>query len=140
MTTGSWGRGASGPGRHRLLEVPVERLEELLGGEPRGVATDEEGEVLGHVAALDRADAHVLERVGEAGDVGRAVEPGPEGEGAGPGEDRRDRVRRRLLALLPLAEVAGDRAVGGLGLARLAVGREEDGRHQAQRAEALGDR
>jgi hypothetical protein len=38
-----------------------------------------------------------------------------------------------------LTEVAGDGAVGGLGLERLAVGSDEDGGHETEGAEALGD-
>ena len=56
-------------------------------------------------------------------DLGRVVHPAAGGEAAGPGEDRGDRVGRGRLALLVLAEVAGDGAVRGLGLDRLAVGR-----------------
>src|SRR5918997_5197038 len=70
-------RAASTSG-HGLVEVGVERLEELLGGQPRGVATDEERQVLGHLAALDRLDAYVLERLGELAHRRRAVELGPE--------------------------------------------------------------
>ena len=55
-------------------------------------------------------------------DLGRVVHPAAGGEAAGPGEDRGDRVGRGRLALLVLAEVAGDGAVRGLGLDRLAVG------------------
>ena len=60
-------------------------------------------------------------------------------EATGPGEDRRDRVGRRLVALLVLAVVAGDGAVGRLGLDRLAVRGHQHRRHQAERAEPLGD-
>ena len=60
------------------------------------------------------------------------------GEAAGPGEDRGDRVGRGRLALLVLAVVARHRAVGGLGLDRLAVRRHQHRGHQAERAEALG--
>ena len=72
--------------------------------------------------------------------VGRAVELAAVGEAARPGEDRGDRVGRGLLALLVLAVVAGDRAVRGLGLDGLAVGRQQHRGHQAERAEALRHR
>ena len=58
---------------------------------------------------------------------------------ARPGEDGGDRVGRRVLALLVLAVVARHRAVRGLGFDRLAVGRHQHARHQAERAEALRD-
>ncbi len=78
--------------------------------------------------------------VGEALQLGVVVELGAMGEAAGPGEDRGDRVGRGLLALLVLAVVTGDGAVGGLGLDGLAVGGQQHRGHQTQRAEALGDR
>ena len=81
----------------------------------------------------------LLERLGEAGHLGRAVELAAVLEAAGPGEDRRDRVGRGRLALLVLAEVPGHGAVGGLGLDGLAVRGHQHRRHQAERAEALRD-
>ena len=121
------------------LEVLADRLEELLGGHPRLLGADEDREVLGHLAALDRLDADPLERLGEAHDLGRVVELAAIFEAAGPGEDRGDRVGRGRLALLVHAVVAGDGAVRGLGLDRLAVGSHQDRGHQAERAEALRD-
>jgi hypothetical protein len=38
-----------------------------------------------------------------------------------------------------LAVVTGDCAVGGLSLEGLAIGRDEDGGHEAEGAETLGD-
>ncbi len=73
-------------------------------------------------------------------DLRRLVHPAAGGEAARPGEDRGDRVGRGGFALLVLAEVAGDGAVGRLGLDGLAIGRHQDARHQAERAEPLGDR
>ena len=103
------------------------------------IAADQQREVLGHLSALDRLDADPLERLGELGDLGRLVHPTAGGERAGPGEDRGDRIGRGRLALLVLAVVAGDGAVGGLGLDGLAVGGHQDAGHQPERAEALGD-
>ena len=59
---------------------------------------------------------------------------------AGPGVDRGDGIRGGLLAALVLAVVARDRAVGGLGLDDLPVGRHQDARHEPERAEALRHR
>ena len=98
---------------------------------------DQQGQVLGHVAGLDGVDAHLLQRGRELGERGVVVELGAMGEPARPGEDRGDRVGRGLLALLVLAVVARDRAVRGLRLDRLAVGRHQHAGHQAERAEAL---
>ena len=61
-------------------------------------------------------------------------------QAARPRENRRDRVGRRGLALLVLAEVASDGAVCGLRLDGLAVRGHQDRRHQPQRAVTLGDR
>jgi hypothetical protein len=57
----------------------------------------------------------------------------------GPGKHGRDRVGRRLVALLVLTVVAGDGAVCGFGLDDLAVRGDELGRHESERAKALRD-
>src|SRR5690349_24590655 len=101
---------------HRLAQVLVERAEEVLRVQERRVLADEQGEVLGHLPALDRPHADVLQRPGERGDAGGAVELTAVLQAPGPGEDRGDRVGRGGLALLVLAVVAGDGAVGGFGL------------------------
>src|SRR5215211_4289277 len=62
--------------RHRLLEVFVDLVEEAGGGEPLLLGADEEGEVLGHEAGLDRVDADLLQRRGEAGELRVVVELG----------------------------------------------------------------
>src|SRR3954465_12809976 len=92
---------------HRLLEIGPDRLEELLRRHPALLRTDEDGEVLRHLALLDGLDADPLERLGEAGGFGVVVELAAELEAAGPGEDRGDRVGRGRLALLVHAVVAG---------------------------------
>src|SRR5215212_6869457 len=130
----------SATGVHLLLQVLVDRTQELLGGQEALVAPHQQRQVLGHLSALHGLHAHALERLGERADVGRVVHAAAVLQRARPGEDRRDRVRRRRLALLVLAEVAGDGAVRGLGLDGLAVGRHQDGGHEPQRAEALGHR
>lgn len=61
-------------------------------------------QVLGHDSVdVDTLDTGRLEVLGEFGELGRVVQLGSEGETAGPGEDGRDGVGRRLLALLVLA-------------------------------------
>ena len=45
------------------MQVGVQRPEELLGVQVRRVRADEQRQVLGHLAALDGLDAHLLERV-----------------------------------------------------------------------------
>src|SRR5690606_17670395 len=132
-------RSSSGPGGHFRFEVLDNRLEELLGRHPRLVGADQQREILGHLAALDRVDADLLERFGKANDVRRVVEPAAVDEATGPGEDAGDRVGAGRLALLVLAIVARDRAVRRFGLDRLAVRGHQHAGHQAQRAEALRD-
>src|SRR6185503_7782155 len=94
------------PRSHLGFEVCVECVEECLGRQMTLVRADQHGEVLRHLARLDRLDAHLLERVGELHDVGRTVELTAVLEALRPREDRGDRIRRRGLALLMLAEVA----------------------------------
>ena len=122
-----------------LAEVVGQGVQELVGGEPRRVPADQQRQVLGHLSTLDGLDAHLLERLGELRDLRRAVDLAAVGDAPGPGEDRRDRVGRRLLALLPLPVVPGDGAVRRLRLDGLAVGGHQHRRHQAQRAVALRD-
>src|SRR5436190_126234 len=59
---------------HRLAQILVERAEEVLRVQERRVLPDEQGEVLGHLPALDGPHADVLQRAGERGDAGGAVE------------------------------------------------------------------
>ena len=83
-------------------------------------------------------DARLLERLGELDDLGRAVELAALGEAAGPGEDGGDGVGGGGVSFLVLAVVARDGAMRGFGFEGLAVGGDEDGGHEAERAEALG--
>src|SRR3546814_12301860 len=71
-------------------------------GQPRLLVADQDREVLGHVAALHGVDADLFQSLGELLQLRRAVELAAIPETAGPGEDRRDGVRGRLLALLVL--------------------------------------
>src|SRR5690242_3279429 len=70
----------------RLLEVLGDLVDEALGGQPALLVADEEGQVLGHRAALDGVDADLLQRLGELGQRLVAVELGAVFETAGPGE------------------------------------------------------
>src|SRR3546814_18029049 len=74
------------------------RSHELVGGHPRLVRTDEQGEILGHITGLDGLDADLLQRVGELDHLGRAVELAAEVQAAGPGEERGDRNGRGRVA------------------------------------------
>src|SRR5690606_30704112 len=91
---GVTGRSARSALGHLLLEVLVQRGEELLGGLERRVPADQQRQVLGHLAALDGLDDDLLELVGEADQLGVAVQLAAVLETTGPGEDRRDRVGR----------------------------------------------
>ena len=70
--------------------------------------------------------------------LGRLVENPALHQTPRPGKDAGDRVRAGRVALLVLAVVARHRAVRGLGLERLAIGRDQYRGHQPQGAEALG--
>ena len=96
---------------HGRLQVGVDRRQEVLCVEVGLIAGHQNREVLGHLAALDRCDAHLLEAAGEADERLVAVELAAVRQAPGPGEDRRDGVGRRGVALLVLAVVASNSAV-----------------------------
>ena len=58
----------------RHAQVVSQLGQELLGGQERGAAADEQGEILGHVALLDRVHADILQGAAEQRDRGGAVE------------------------------------------------------------------
>src|SRR5579884_3971160 len=101
---------------HPPAQLDVDRVQELRRRQPRLIRADQQREILRHLAGLDDVDAHLLERLGEARHVRRPVHLPAVRETARPGEDRGDRVRRGLAALLVLAVVPRHRAVRGLGL------------------------
>src|SRR5690606_15389478 len=130
-------RSSSGPSAHFRLEILHDRLEELFGRHPRLIGADQQREILGHLAAFYRVDAHLFERFGKADDIGCVVETAAIDQAARPREDRCDRVGRSGLALLVLAIVAGDGSVRRLRLYGFAVRSHQHRCHQAQRTEAL---
>ena len=101
------------------------------------VGADQQREVLGHEAGLDRIDADLLQRLGELRQFLVVVELGAVGEALRPSEDRGDRVGRGFLALLVFAIVARHCAVRGFGFHHLAVRRQQHRGHQTERAVAL---
>src|SRR5690606_24284120 len=129
----------SGTLRETLLQVLVERREELLGRLPLLVGADEHREVLGHLARLDGLHHDILEGLGEGDEGLIAVELAAVHEPAGPRIDRGDRVGRGGLARLVLAVMPRDRAVRGFRLDDLAVGSREHRGHEAERAVTLRD-
>src|SRR6185437_6097835 len=124
---------------HRLLQILVDLVEEALGRQPFLLRTDEKGQILRHVARLDRIDADLLERVRERVERCVVVQLGAMGEPARPGKNRRDGIGRGRLALLILPVVSGDRSVRGLGFHSPSIRRQQDACHQAERAETLSD-
>ena len=124
------------------LHPPLDSVQVLSRGDvvaPLLLATCQ-GQVLGHDAVdVDSVHAGLLEALSEGHQLGGVVELATLDETAGPGEDGGDGVGGGLAALLVLAVVAGDGAVGGLGLEGLSVRGDEDGGHETQGAEALGD-
>ena len=110
--------------RYRLLQVRVELVEELVGGQPRVIGADQDCQIARHVAGFDGVDTDLLQILRKADDISSVVEGAVIAQPARPREDRGDRVGRGLPALLMLAIVAGDRTVSSLGLYRLAVRRQ----------------
>ena len=121
----------------RRVVCPDLGLEVVLGLEV--LAVDSEREILGHLSGLDGLDADALEVESELLECGVAVELSAVVQTARPCENRRDGVGGGLTALLVLAPVAGDGAVGGLSLDGLSVGGDQHGGHEAERAVALRD-
>lgn len=122
------------------LHAALNGIQVLVGRDVVGalVLAAGQGQILGHDAILiDGVDASLLEALGKGHKLGRVVELATLNETAGPGEDGGNGVGRGLLALLVLTIVAGNGAVGGLGLERLAVGGDEDRGHEAEGTEAL---
>src|SRR5262249_7050148 len=78
--------------RKGSLQIGVDRGEELFGGQPRGVGSDENGQILGHLAALDGVDTDLLQRLGEANHLWGVVEFAAVLEATRPGKYRCNRV------------------------------------------------
>jgi hypothetical protein len=96
--------------------------------------------ILGHDAInIDGVNAGLLELLGEDNELGGVVELTTLSKALCPSVDRGDGVGGGFVTLLVLAVVTGDCAVGGLSLEGLAIGRDEDGGHEAEGAETLGD-
>lgn len=98
----------------------------------RLIAMDANRQVLRHLARFDGLHADILERSAEIDELFVPVEFPAECEPASPSEDGSNRVRRRLLSRLMIAEVARDGAVRRFGFHRLPIGRDERGRHEAE--------
>lgn len=114
----------------------------LAGSDPRLtlLAAASKSKILGHDALLvDNVDTGALELLGELNDFRSLIEGTTLNKTTGPGEDGSNGVGRGLAALLVLAVVTGDGAVGGLRLEGLAVRSNESRGHQTEGAEALGN-
>ena len=124
------------------LQSPLDSVKVFLGNNPALTVFTAAGksQILGHdTINIDSVDASLFKGFSKGHNLGGVVELAALGQTTGPGEDRGDGVGAGLAALLVLAVVAGDGAVGSLGLERLAVGGNEDGGHETKRTEALGD-
>src|SRR5438477_12198233 len=97
--------------RHSLLQVGVQLVEELVGGEPWMVGADQDRKIARHFSALDRIDADPFEGFGKANDIGGVVERAAIPQAARPGKYGGDRIGRGLLTLLMLTVMPGDRPV-----------------------------
>lgn len=125
-----------------FLETALNSIEVLVGGGVvrTGRLATGEGKILGHDAVnIDSVDAGLLKALGIGNDIGGVVELATLDETTGPGEDGGNGVGGGLVTLLVLTVVASDGAVGSLGLEGLAIGGDENGGHETERAEALSD-
>ena len=118
--------------RQNVDRIVADGVEEAFGGEPGLLVADEEGEILGHLAAFDGVDDDLFQEQRVIDELLVVVELAAMGEAARPGEDRGDGIRRGRLALLVLAIVARDRAVRGFRFHGLAVRRDQHGGHEAE--------
>lgn len=125
-----------------VLHAALNSVEVLGGGDVVLTASlsTGKGKILGHDAIdIDGVNAGLLKALGKGNDLGGVVELATLDETTGPGEDGGNGVGGGLVTLLVLTVVAGDGAMGSLRLEGLAIGGDEDGGHETQRAEALGD-
>jgi len=99
---------------------------------------DTDGEILGHVASHDGLNDRALKSLTEVLEFSVLIDLSTVEETAGPGEHGGDGVGGGLTTLLVNAVMAGDGAVGGLGL-DAAISSLEHGGHETERAVALGD-
>jgi len=125
-----------------LLEAALDSVKVLVGG---GIVlalrlASGKGKILGHdTVNVDSVNASLLKALSEGNNIGSVVELSTLDETTGPGEDGGNGVGGGLVTLLVLTVVASDSAVGSLRLEGLAIGGDEDGGHETERAEALGD-
>lgn len=101
------------------------------------LAVIDQGEILGHLAALDSVEARLLERVGKVDQFVVLVELATECEPARPCVDGSDRVGRGLVTLLVLTVVASDGTMSSLRLHNVTIRGDQFARHETERTEAL---
>jgi hypothetical protein len=101
-------------GLNESLELLLDSVHIDAGRDPRRAVCPALGEskILGHDTVVDGVNARLLELLGEGDELGGVVELAALDETTGPGKDGSDGVGGGLLALLVLAPVAGDGAVG----------------------------
>lgn len=125
-----------------VLHATLNGVEVLGGGDVvlAAVLPAGDGKILGHDAVdIDGVNTGLLEALGESDKLGGIVELATLDKTTGPSEDGGNGVGRGLVALLVFTVVAGDSAMGGFRLEGLAIGSDEDGGHETERAEALGN-
>jgi hypothetical protein len=124
------------------LQPSLNSIKILIRRDPRAalLLSTRERKILSHDAVLvDGVNTRLLELLGKHDELGGVVELAALDKALCPGVDGGDGVGGRFAALLVLAVVAGDGAVGGFSFEGLAVGGNEDGGHEAEGAETLGD-
>ncbi len=112
----------------------------MLGCKPVLLRSDQQGQILGHLAVFDGFDADPLKRLGKFHNLGRAIKLAAIHQAPGPSENAGDRVGAGRFAFLMLAIMACDGAVSRFCLDGFAIRRHQNRSHQAKRAEALSNR
>eukprot|EP00128_Syssomonas_multiformis_P014375 Colp12_sorted_trinity150504_noHs@5349 len=103
-------------------------------------AIDAPGKILGHSALGNSVNANILKGLRPVNKALVAIELATVSKTTGPCEDGSNGVGAGLLALLVLAEVTGNGAVGSLSLNSLTVGADKDGGHKTEGTVALSDK
>ena len=75
------------PATHFDFEIGAHLLEELLRGHPRLIRSDQNREILGHMAVFNSLDAHFLKRFCKTRYIRRFVKFATEFQTASPCED-----------------------------------------------------
>lgn len=105
----------------------------------RKVTLNAKSEILGHVASLDGLNASLLELLGESSELGVVVQLSTVGKTLSPGKDGGDGVGGGLLTSLVVTVVTSNGTVSSLSLDGLSIRADQNGGHETEGTEALGN-